>query len=148
MFRQDDSDPRPSNRGLLTAGASRGGGNRSQGGSGFHGGALMDLRHHRKPMSQTIKSNFATRRDAELAIEHLVQEHGVERTDIFVAPLGGQNSAGEAAPGSDLPSASPGEEDRTEGALNGRIEVSVDLRDDDQASAVRAVFQDLGGSDT
>lgn len=97
-------------------------------------------------MSQTIKSTFATRRDAELAIEHLVQEHGVERTDIFVAPAGAENSAGEAISGSDLPPASPGEEARADSPLNGGIEVSVDLQDDDQASAVHAVFQELGGT--
>ncbi len=98
-------------------------------------------------MSQTLKSTFATRRDAELAVEHLVQEKSVERTDIFIAPAGEANSAGEAISGSDLPSASPEEDERTDGALNGRIEVSVDLQDADQASAVRAVFQELGGTE-
>ena len=35
-------------------------------------------------MEGTIVAYFETRRDAELAVEHLVQEHGVARTDIFI----------------------------------------------------------------
>ncbi|AQR61426.1 hypothetical protein BZG35_06980 [Brevundimonas sp. LM2] len=98
-------------------------------------------------MSQTLKTTFATRREAELAVEHLVQQHGLERTDIFVAPEGGENSAGEDISGSDRAAAEPSVEPRTDAALNGRIEVSVDLQDDDQVAAVREVFQDMGGAE-
>ena len=97
-------------------------------------------------MSQTLKTTFASRREAELAVEHLVQQHGFERTDIFVAPEGADNSAGEDLSGSDLAAAEPSVETRTDAALNGRIEVSVDLADDAQAAVIREVFQDLGGS--
>ncbi len=31
-------------------------------------------------MERTIIARFENRRDAEIAVEHLVQEHGVERT--------------------------------------------------------------------
>lgn len=99
-------------------------------------------------MSQTLKTTFATRREAELAIEHLVQEHGIERTDIFVAPEGEANSAGEAISGSDLEAAAPSEDARTDGALNGRIEVSVDIQDDALASVVKDVFREQGGDPT
>lgn len=97
-------------------------------------------------MSQTLKTTFATRRDAELAVERLVQEHRVERSDIFVAPEGADNSAGEEISGSDHPAGSPSEESRSDAALNGRIEVSVDLQDDAMAAVVADVFKELGGS--
>lgn len=96
-------------------------------------------------MSQTLKTTFATRREAELAIEHLVQEHGIERTDIFVAPEGEANSAGEDVSGSDLKAAAPSEEARTDAALNSRIEVSVDIQDDALAALVKDVFKEQGG---
>ena len=99
-------------------------------------------------MSQTLKTTFATRREAELAIEHLVQEHGIKRTDIFVAPEGEANSAGEAISGSDRAAASPSEETRTDAALNGRIEVSVDIQDDTLATLVSDVFREQGGAAT
>ncbi len=98
-------------------------------------------------MSQTLKTTFATRRDAELAVERLVQEHGVERSDIFVVPEGDDNSAGEAVSGSDRPSAEPTEAGRTDAALNGRIEVSVDLQDDALAAVVTDAFREMGGED-
>lgn len=98
-------------------------------------------------MSQTLKTTFATRRDAELAVEHLVQEHGIERSDIFISPAGAANSAGEAVSGSDRPGASPSEPGRSDAALNGHIQVSVDLQTDDLASAVETVFRDMGGRD-
>jgi hypothetical protein len=45
-------------------------------------------------MERTIIASFNTRHSAERAIEHLVQEHGIERTDIFVQAVGQENSAG------------------------------------------------------
>jgi len=97
-------------------------------------------------MIQTLKTTFATRRDAELAVERLVQEHGVDRSDIFVAPEGDANSAGEAVSGSDHAAASTSERARMDAALNGRIEVSVDLQDDALASLVTDVFREMDGS--
>jgi len=34
---------------------------------------------------RTISANFEMRRDAEAVVEHLVQEHGINRSDIFRA---------------------------------------------------------------
>ena len=45
-------------------------------------------------MDRTIVANFDTRRDAETAVEHLVQEHGIERADIFIRAPGTANTAG------------------------------------------------------
>lgn len=98
-------------------------------------------------MSQTLKTTFATRRDAELAVERLVQEHGIERSNIFIAPEGDANSSGEAVSGSDRASGAPGDGARSDAALNGRIAVSVDLQDDALAAVVTKAFQDMGGDD-
>lgn len=97
-------------------------------------------------MSQTLKATFATRRDAELVVERLVQEHGLDRSDIFVAPEGSENSAGEEVSGSDRPGAEDAIDTRTDGALNGRIEVSVDLQDDGAAADVQAVFDEIASA--
>lgn len=78
-------------------------------------------------MERTIVALFETRRDAELAVEHLVQEHGVARTDIFIRARGERNSAGVRPAGADVES---GHDYRKRGTpeLGGEIEVSVDYR--------------------
>lgn len=76
-------------------------------------------------MECTIRADFETRREADLAVEHLVQEHGVSRTDIFVRARGEANSAGTKAAGADLEGGHAPEE-RGGPDLAGRIEVSVD----------------------
>jgi hypothetical protein len=45
-------------------------------------------------MESTLVAEFDTRRAAELAVEHVVQECGVSRGDVFVQPTGGDNSSG------------------------------------------------------
>lgn len=96
-------------------------------------------------MSQTLKATLTTRREAELVVERLVQEHDVERSDIFVAPEGCANSAGEEISGSDRQAGTPSEEARGDGAHEGRIEVSVDLQNDEHVSAVQSAFREFGG---
>lgn len=98
-------------------------------------------------MSTTLKATFATRRDAEMAVERLVQEQGLIRSDIFVSADGTQNTAGEARAGSDAEAAAPSPASRDDAALNGRIAVSVDLADDARADAVRAAFGEFGAED-
>ncbi|MET0239081.1 MAG: hypothetical protein ABW184_04210 [Sphingobium sp.] len=88
-------------------------------------------------MSSTLKGVFATRRDAEMVVERLVQELGIERTDIFVAPDGDENSAGNEAAGSDI-------DDDADPQLEGGITVSVDLEDDDLVDDVREAFEEFG----
>ncbi|WP_224003450.1 hypothetical protein [Aureimonas sp. SA4125] len=97
-------------------------------------------------MGTTLKAKFETRRDAEMAIERLVQEHGIERTDIFVTAAGSQNTAGTQESGSDNASAEPTREDRDDAALNGMIEVSVDLEDEGLAQTVRDAFGEFDGT--
>jgi hypothetical protein len=90
----------------------------------------------------TIRASFATREAAELAIEHLVQQYGVSRPDIFVQAVGEQNTAGTAASGGDV--------DRPDGArddaaLQGEIEVSVEITTN-QIPAVQRSFGDAGAT--
>ncbi len=76
-------------------------------------------------MERTIVAYFETRRDADLAVEHLVQAHGVARTDIFIRAKGQSNSAGVRAAGADVESGH-GAQKRGTPELGGEIEVSVD----------------------
>ncbi|UPJ55232.1 hypothetical protein [Bradyrhizobium sp. 192] len=78
-------------------------------------------------MESTIIGEFDTRRNAELAVEHVVQECGVPRSDVFVQPAGRANTAGTRAAGSDV-KAAPAPEGREK--LEGVIEVSVDFHGD------------------
>lgn len=85
-----------------------------------------------------IRAGFATREAAELGIEHLVQQHGVSRPDIFVQAVGEQNTAGTAASGGDI--ARP-DGARDDAALQGEIEVSVEITTN-QIPAVQRSFGD------
>lgn len=95
-------------------------------------------------MSTKIEYSFSTRRDAELAVERLVQEHGFERTDIFIEPQGANNSVGEEISGSDA--AAPLEEERDDAPLETALLVSIDLNDDSRATLVNDVFSEAGGN--
>lgn len=79
-------------------------------------------------MENTIIAEFDTRRAAELAVEHVVQECGVQRTDVFVQPTGGANTSGTRKAGADAKSAPEPEQGEK---LGGPIEVSVDFHGDD-----------------
>ena len=74
----------------------------------------------------TLIARFETRRDAEVAVEHLVRQYGIERLDIFIQAEGAANSAGSKLAGADIESGQPGVEKRGDPALNAPIEVSVD----------------------
>jgi hypothetical protein len=79
-------------------------------------------------MDTTLISKFATRREAELAVEHIVQEYGVPRGDVFVQPTGAANTSGEYPAGADAkaaPQPTPG------GKIAGSIEVTVDFHGGD-----------------
>jgi hypothetical protein len=49
-------------------------------------------------VERTIVGSFATRRDAETAVEHLVQEYGLERSDISIQAAGEQTALGLVPP--------------------------------------------------
>lgn len=98
-------------------------------------------------MGTTLTAQFETRREAEMTIERLVQEHGIERTDIFVAAAGQENTAGEETAGSDAKAGEASVEERYDAALNGAIEVSVDLEDDAKARLIREAFAEFSAHD-
>lgn len=92
-------------------------------------------------MNTTIERTFNSRRDAELAIERLVQEYGFERTDVFVSSSGDQNSAGDTPSGGDT--ATHLEPERHDAPLCEPISVSVDVNDDARAAIVTRVFEEI-----
>lgn len=93
-------------------------------------------------MAQSVKATFKTRREAELAVEQLVQAHDVDRRRIEIEPQGSENSAGEMPSGSDKAAAAPSTELRDDAALEGPIVVSVNEVPDDQIEDVRKVLED------
>jgi len=90
----------------------------------------------------TIRATFETREAADLAVEHLVQQHGVSRPDIFVQPAGNDNTAGSGPSGGD---ASHEFGSRSDAPLNGEIEVSADIPLS-QIAAVQRSFGDAGAT--
>jgi hypothetical protein len=88
----------------------------------------------------TIRARFETRAAADRAVEHLVQQHGVSRPDIFIQSVGAENSAGSLPSGGD---ANHEQGDRTDAALKGEIGVSVDIGAS-QVAAVRRSLEDAG----
>lgn len=95
----------------------------------------------------TITATFSTRRQADLAVEQLVQELAIDRSDIFVAPEGDDNSAGTEEDGADAESGHPNTDPAGDPALAGGLSLSVDLADEDDIAAVRAVLEEHGGED-
>ncbi len=77
-------------------------------------------------MEQKVVAYFDNRREAELALEHLIQERGIERTDVFLQARGAANTAGVKAAGADVESGHPGVAKRGSPKLDGEIELSVD----------------------
>lgn len=97
-------------------------------------------------MTQTLTATFQTRREAELAVEHIVQAHNIDRTQVVIGAAGSDNTAGEAPSGADRAAAAPSPEPRDDAALNGPIVVSVKVKDAAQADAVRSAFSEAGGA--
>ncbi|KAB0682074.1 hypothetical protein [Aureimonas leprariae] len=98
-------------------------------------------------MGTTLTAQFETRREAEMTVERLAQEYDVDRADIFIAAVGKENTVGEELAGSDRRGGDPGGEDRHDAALNGSIEVSVDIEDEGLANRIRDAFAEFGAHD-
>ncbi len=79
-------------------------------------------------MSTTLTGTFDSREQADMAVERLVQEIGIERTDIFVAADGTDNSVGSQVAGADRKT--PDQPERDDIPLAGGITVSIDLQDE------------------
>lgn len=94
----------------------------------------------------TIKAVFDSRREAELAVEHLVQEHEIERDDIVLGTEGQENSVGREPSGSDRETL--GEEADDEGAaLNGAIALQITVDDEDFSDTIHETLLENGGSE-
>lgn len=94
-------------------------------------------------MESTIAAQFETRREAEIAVEHLVQVHGITRADIFIRARGTANSSGVKSAGADVEPGHDDAEERGTPMLRGLIEVSVDCHGKD-AESVRKALQEAG----
>jgi hypothetical protein len=90
----------------------------------------------------SVSALFETREAADYAIEHLVQQHGLNRADIFAEPEGDSNTAGNRISGGDA-----GKEDAAEDApLRGAVKVSADVAQS-QVEIVEGAFREMGGQD-
>lgn len=83
----------------------------------------------------TIRATFETREAAELAVEYLVQQHGIPRPDIFIQSATERNTTGSQVSGGDV--------GRVDAPLEGEIEVSADIAVS-QIAAVQRSFGDAG----
>nr|WP_314072462.1 hypothetical protein [uncultured Roseococcus sp.] len=97
-------------------------------------------------MARTLTARFDTRREAELAIEHLVQKHGVKREGVSAHPVGARNTVGTRIAGSDAPDAQVGTRERDDAALHGAVEVSVELSAAG-GDALRKALTEVGARD-
>jgi hypothetical protein len=89
---------------------------------------------------------FRTRADADLAVEHLTQEYGIDPAFIYVEPVDDENSAGVAPSGGDHACAAPSHVERGDAPLHGAIQLTVSV---EHASmpVLRDTLQEIGGRD-
>ncbi|MDI5929141.1 hypothetical protein [Rhizobium leguminosarum] len=88
----------------------------------------------------TITAVFKTREAADLAVEHLVQQHSIARPDIFIQSTSAKNTAGSTPSGGDV---SHDGGARGDAPLEGEIEVSADINSS-MIPAVQQTFGDVG----
>lgn len=94
-------------------------------------------------MTHTITGLFTTRREAEMAVERLVQEHGLDRSRIRAYAVGEENSSGTVVSGADASATAEG--NRPEGVRHGRIAVSAEVREGELERAAEA-FRECGAA--
>jgi hypothetical protein len=98
-------------------------------------------------MATRLTAQFETRRQAEMTVERLVQEYGIDRAAIRVTAAGEANSAGVERAGSDNEAGAPSEPPRADAALAGAVQVQVDLEDEADAADVRSAFSEFSGDE-
>ena len=98
-------------------------------------------------MAVTIKGQFATRRQAEMTIERLVQEYGIDRAAITVTAAGAANTAGLERAGSDGPASEPPGSPGGDAALEGAVLVKVQLADRAAAAHVHSAFAEFSATE-
>ena len=77
-------------------------------------------------MPRTISAEFDVRREAELAVERLVQEYKLDRASVTVTPVGEDNTTGTRPSGADRDDATG---DAAASPAHGRIRVSASVDD-------------------
>jgi hypothetical protein len=87
-------------------------------------------------LESTIIGEFDTRRDAELAVEHVVQDCGVPRSDVFVQRRRREHGRDARPAGADAKAAPTPEAHQK---LDGSLEVSVDCHGDDPEQIAAAL---------
>jgi|KBSSwiStaDraftv2_1062776.scaffolds.fasta_scaffold56572_3 hypothetical protein len=92
-----------------------------------------------------LSAVFATREQADVAVERLVQEYRIDRAAVFVEPIGERNSAGTAVSGGDHASGDSGARDRSDGPLRGAIKVTAPLGQISEG-VLRQALRDIGAS--
>jgi len=95
-------------------------------------------------MSKTISAEFKSRRDAEMAVEHIVQDHGLDRNAVDVGPASNENTAGTEAARADVEDGHLKSGTEGEPALAGKVKVSVEV-DDAIAEKVISSFRTFDG---
>ena len=88
---------------------------------------------------------YSTREQVDLAIEHLVQEHGVDRSVIFVEPVEDGNTSGAQISGGDAPSGGEGSRIRRDAPLNGAIRLTVGASEHELA-LLRGALEQVGAT--
>ena len=80
-------------------------------------------------MAKTISADFKSRRDAEMAVEHIVQDHGLDRNAVEVGPASNENTAGTEAARADVEDGHLKAGTEGEPALAGKVRVTVEVED-------------------
>lgn len=95
-------------------------------------------------MQKTVAAEFETRRQAEMTVEHLSQEHGIDPGAISIVPVAAKNSAGTQIDGSDHENTGDKAGTEPHPALAGKLRVSVEA-DEALADKVLSSFAAYGG---
>jgi hypothetical protein len=95
-------------------------------------------------MPKTISAEFKSRRDAEMAVEHIAQDHGLDRNAVNVGPASNENTAGTEAARADVEDGHLKSGTEGEPALAGKVKVSVQV-DDAIAEKVLSSFRTFNG---
>jgi hypothetical protein len=98
-------------------------------------------------MTKTISAEFKSRRDAEMAVEHIVQDHGLDRSAVGVGPAASENTAGTEAARADVEDGHLKSGTEGEPALAGKVKVSVQV-DDAIVEKVLSSFRTFDGDIT
>jgi hypothetical protein len=95
-------------------------------------------------MLHIITGYFNTRREAELTVEHLVQDHGLDRRLVQAMAEADLNTSGTVVSGADAADAASGEV--PEGVRQGRIMVKVEVESGLLETAL-ASFRECGATE-